>query len=149
MISPASWLTLGMFSPALSGGATPPQTSPLLLWFLLFLVRSSANVAKKIQELAEDKAENPRTCRGQSREKKSVRTPTRKLISQSFVLLNSSPYRNPPYSKNFGRRYSPPGGLQSAAQPGTACWIGTCRSPDISSKSPSGFFFSEVLVSPS
>ena len=39
-----------------------------LPWFSVFLVRSSANFAKKIQELAEDKAENPRTCRGQSRE---------------------------------------------------------------------------------
>ena len=37
-------------------------------WLSLFLVKSSANFAKKIQELAEDKAENPRTCRGQSRE---------------------------------------------------------------------------------
>ena len=45
-----------------------PQTPPLLTWFSLFLVRFSANFAKKIQELAEDKAENPRTCRGQSRE---------------------------------------------------------------------------------
>ena len=39
-----------------------------LTWFSLFFVRSSTNFAKKIQELAEDKAENPRTCRGQSRE---------------------------------------------------------------------------------
>ena len=49
-------------------GGYAPQTSPLLTWSSLFLVRSSANSAKKIQELAEDKAENPRTCRGQSRE---------------------------------------------------------------------------------
>ena len=65
--------------------------------------------------------ENPRTCRGQSRESKnlprtkprtkSVRTPPRKLKSQSFVLLNSFPYRKPPYSKNVGRRYSPQGGF--------------------------------------
>ena len=65
---------------------------------------------------------NPRTCRGQSWEskklprtkprRKSVRTPPRKLKSPSFVLPNSFPYRNPPYSKNLGRRYSPPGGLQ-------------------------------------
>ena len=56
-----SWLTLGMFSAALAGGASPPQPPPLLTWFSSFLVRSSANLAKKIQELAEDKAENPRT----------------------------------------------------------------------------------------
>ena len=79
MIFGASWLTLAMFSAALAGGASPPQTPPLLTWFSSFLVRSSANFAKKIQELAEDKAENPRTCRGQSREKKSVRTPSGKL----------------------------------------------------------------------
>ena len=52
----------------LLGGLRPPQTPPLLTWSSLFLVRSSANSTKKIQELAEDKAENPRTCRGQSRE---------------------------------------------------------------------------------
>jgi len=68
MIFGTSWLTLAMFSAALAGGASPPQTPPLLTWFSSFLVRSSANFAKKIQELAEDKAENPRTCRGQSRE---------------------------------------------------------------------------------
>ena len=56
------------FRPLLLGGLRPPQTPPLLTWFSSFLVRSSANFAKKIQELAEDKAENPRTCRGQSRE---------------------------------------------------------------------------------
>ena len=39
-----------------------------LTWFSLLLVRSSTNFAKKIQELAKDKAENPRTSRGQSRE---------------------------------------------------------------------------------
>ena len=73
MIFGASWLTLGMSLAALAGGATPPQTPPLLTWFSLFLVRSSANFAKKIQELAEDKAENPRTCRGQSREQNPYR----------------------------------------------------------------------------
>ena len=54
-------------------GGYAPQTPPLLTWFSLFLVRSSANFAKKIQELAEDKAENPRTCRGQSREQNPYR----------------------------------------------------------------------------
>ena len=107
----ASWLTLGMFSAALAGEATPFQTPPLLTWFSLFLVKSSTNFCQ----------ENPRTCRGQSRESKnlprtkprtkSVQTRTRKLESQSFVLLNSFPYRKPPYSKNLGRRYSPQGGF--------------------------------------
>ena len=81
MIFRTSWLTLGMFSAALAGGATPPQTPPLLTWFSLFLVRSSANFAKKIQELAEDKAENPRTCRGQSREQ----NPYRRLQEKSNI----------------------------------------------------------------
>ena len=45
MIFRASWLTLGMFSAALAGGATPPQTPPLL------------STKPRIQEPAEDKAE--------------------------------------------------------------------------------------------
>ena len=109
MIFGASWLTLAMFSAALAGGASPPQTPPLLTWFSSFLVRSSANFAKKIQELAEDKAENPRTCRGQSREKKSVRTPSGKLKSPNFLLLNSLPCRNSPYSKRLGGGTPPQG----------------------------------------
>ena len=56
----------------------------------------------KLQEHAEYKAE-----------KKSRTNASRKTqILQSFVLPSSLPYRNPPYSKNVGRRYSPPGGLQ-------------------------------------
>ena len=51
-----------LFSAALAGGATPTQTPPLLSWFSFFSERSSANFVKKIQKLAEDKAENPRTC---------------------------------------------------------------------------------------
>ena len=47
--------------------------------------------------------------------KKSVRTPSGKLKSPSFVLPSSLPYRKGPDSENFGRRYSPQGGLQSAA----------------------------------
>ena len=63
----------------------------------------------------------PRTCRGQSREsknlprtkprRKSVRTPSGKLKSPSFLLPNSLPYRKGPDSENFGRRYSPQGGF--------------------------------------
>ena len=87
MIFGAFGLTLGMFSAALAGGG-----------FSLFLARSSANFAKRIQELAEDKAEN-----------KSVQTPTRNIRTQSFVLRNSLSYRNPPYSKNLGGGTPPRG----------------------------------------
>ena len=73
MIFRNSWLTLGIFSAALAEGATPFQNPPLLTWFSLFLLRFSANFAKKIQELVEDKAEDPRTCRGQSREENPYR----------------------------------------------------------------------------
>ena len=55
---------------------------PLLTGFSLFLVRFSTNFAKKIQELAEDKAENPRTCRGQSREE----NPYERLQENSNLL---------------------------------------------------------------
>ena len=70
--------------------------------------------------------ENPRTCRGQSREsknlprtkprRKSVRTPSGKLKSPSFLLPNSLPYRKGPDSENFGRRIEAPlGGSTTAA----------------------------------
>ena len=112
MIFRVSWLTLGMFSAALAGGATPPQTPPLLTWFSLFLVRSSANFAKKIQELAEDKAENPRTCRGQSREKK-IRTDAynktniSKLCSSKLLSLSQTSLLQKRWAAVL-----PPGGLQ-------------------------------------
>ena len=89
---------------------TPEILYQVLLWCSLLLVGSSANFDKKIQNsqktkprIQEPAEDNPRT--------KSVQTPPRKLNSQSFVLLNSFPYRNPPYSKNVGRRYSPQGGF--------------------------------------
>ena len=120
MIFRTSWLTLGMFSAALAGGATPFQTPPLLTWFSLFLVRSSANFAKKIQELAEDKAENPRTCREQSRKQ----NPYRRLQENSN--LKALFFSTPSLSQTclLQKRWAavlPPGWLQSAAQPGTAC----------------------------
>ena len=128
MIFPASWLTLGMFSPALAGGATPPQTPPLLLWFLLFLVRSSANVAKKIQELAEDKAENPRTCRGQSREKKIrtdayKKTNISKLCSSKLLSLSQ-----PSLLQKLWAAVLPPRGASIRRPTGSACEIGITRS---------------------
>ena len=74
-----------MFSPAFAGGATPPRTPPLLTWFFVVL-------GQVVGQLCQ---ENPRTCRGQSREsknlprtkprRKSVRTPPRKL--KSFKAL--------------------------------------------------------------
>ena len=91
----------------------------------------------RIQEPAEKKAEN------------KIRTNASKKtrILQRIVLPNSFPYRNPPYSKNVGRRYSPPGGLQSAALRGRRAESG--REVFESFRiSPSGFFFSEVLVFP-
>ena len=106
MIFGTSWLTLAMFSAALAGGASPR-------FALVFVV-----LGEVFSQLCQ---ENPRTCRGQSRESKnlprtkprtkSVQTPTGKIKSQSFVLLNSFPYRTPPYSENVGRRYSPQGGF--------------------------------------
>ena len=100
MIFRTCWLTLGMFSAA-------PDLD------LVFVV-----LGQVFSQLFQ---ENLRTCRGQSRESKnlprtkprtnSVQTPTRNIIAQNFVLLNSFPYRKPPYSKNVGRRYSPQGGF--------------------------------------
>ena len=107
-----------MFSAALAGGASPPQTPPLLTWFSSFLVRSSANFAKKIQELAEDKAENPRTCRGQSREENPYErfqenSNPSKLSSSKLPSLSQPSLLQKPWAAVL-----PPGGLQSAAQRG-------------------------------
>ena len=112
MIFRASWLTLAMFSAALAGGASPPQTPPLLTWFSSFLVRSSANFAKKIQELAEDKAENPRTCRGQSREENPYErlqenSNPSKLCSSKLLSLSQPSLLQKPWAAVL-----PPGGLQ-------------------------------------
>ena len=133
-----------MFSAALAGGATPPQTPPLLSWFSFFLERSSANFVKKIQKLAEDKAENPRTCRGQSREKKSVRTPPRKLKSQSFALLY---FFALPQRSGLRKRWAavlPPRGGFNPPPTGN----GVSNHAIKVSASLSGFFFSEVLSPP-
>ena len=116
-----------MFSAALAGGATPFQTPPLLTWFSSFLVRSSANFAKKIQELAEDKAENPRTCRRQSREQirtnASKKTQISKLCSSKLLSLSQTSLLQKRWAAVL-----PPGGLQSAAQPGDGVLNGSTRS---------------------
>ena len=142
-----------MFSAALAGGATPPQTPPLLTWFSLFLVRSSANFAKKIQELAEDKAENPRTCRGQSREQNPYErlqenSNPSKLCSSKLLSLSQ-----PSLLQKRWAAVLPPGGLQSAALRGrrvryeyevflSSFWIlllrGSCLPPPKSSPSSLG-----------
>ena len=113
MIFEASWLTLGMLSAALAGGATPHQNPPILTWFLLFLARSSANFAKKIQKLAEGKLENPRTWRGQSREKNPYERLQENLNRKALLFKIPSLIATPPQCKNVGRRYSPQGGFKN------------------------------------
>ena len=121
-----------MFSPALFG------LGFLYSWLGLkpTLPRKSKNLPRtkpRIQEPAEDKAE-----------KKILTNAIRKTqILQSFLLPNSLPYRNPPYSKNLGRRYSPQGGFNPPPN-GYGVLDGDTRS----SYPPSGFSFSEVLVFP-
>ena len=56
-----------MLSAALAGGLRPPRP-PDLDWVLVFLGKVFSQLCSKIQEAAEDKAENPGTCPGQSRE---------------------------------------------------------------------------------
>ena len=138
MIFGTSWLTLGMFSAALS------CLGFRCSWLGLqpILPRKSKNLSStkpRIQEPAEDKAE------------KKIRTNASKKtkILQSFVLPNSFPYRNPPYSKNVGRRYSPQGGFNPPPISGRRAELYRASSPNPSSHPPSAFFFSEVLVSPS
>ena len=99
MIFGSSRLTLVMFSAALAD--------------MVFVV-----LGEVFRQLCQ---ENPRTCRGQSREsknlprtkprRKSVRTHSGKLESPSFLLPNSLPYRKGPDSENFARRYYPQGGF--------------------------------------
>ena len=79
----ASWGRLGTPAPDL---------------ILLFLTKPSANFVKRIQELAEDKAE-----------KKSVQTPTRNVRPRSSVLLTSLSSRNPPAPKTLGGGTPPQG----------------------------------------
>ena len=109
-----------MFSAALAGGATPPQTPPLLTWFSLFLVRSSANFAKKIQELAEDKAENPRTCRGQSREENPYERLQVNSNLQAFFFQAPFLIATLPTPKTLGGG-TPPRGASIRRPTGSAC----------------------------
>ena len=95
-----------MFSPALAGGAT--------------------NFAKKIQGLAEDKTENPRTCRGQSREQNPYErlqenSNPSKLCSSKLLSLSQPSLLQKPWAAVL-----PPEGLQykirvSWGVPGIIC----------------------------
>ena len=115
-----------MFSAALAGGASPPQTPPLLTWFSSFLVRSSANFAKKIQELAEDKAENPRTCRGQSREENPYERLQENSNLQAFFFQTPFLIATLPTPKTLGGGTPPRGAsIKSASPPLVVRWA--CR----------------------
>ena len=90
-----------------------------LSWFSLFLVRSSTTLAKKIQELAEHKAENPRTCRGQSREENPYErlqenSNPSKLCSSKLLSLSQPSLLQKPWAAVL-----PPGGLQLIVLGGT------------------------------
>ena len=130
------------FRPLLLGGLRPPDPPALDMVFVV--------LGEVFSQLCQ---ENPRTCRGQSREsknlprtkprRKSVRTPSGKLKSPSFLLPNSLPYRKGPDSENFGRRYSPQGGFNPPPN-----GVGVLNQAIQVFEFPSGFFFSEVLVFP-
>ena len=96
------------FRPFLLGGLRPP---PFLTWFSSFLVRSSANFAKKIQELAEDKAENPRTCRGQSREENPYERLQENSNLQAFFFQTPFLIATLPTPKTLGGGTPPQGGF--------------------------------------
>ena len=116
-----------VFASSCWGGYAPPDPPALAL--------VSVVLGQVFSQLCQ---ENPRTCRGQSRESKkllrrkprtkSVRTPSRKLKCPSCVLLNSFPYRKPPYSKNVGRRYSPQGGFNPPDHLGESWACSECSS---------------------
>ena len=123
-----------------------------MTWFSLFLLRSSANFAKKIQELTEEKAENPRTCRGQSRERNPYRRLQEKLNLKALFFSTPLPYRKLLFiaalqtPKTLGGG-TPPRGASIRRPPGTACETAHQVSGFFFS-SLSGFFFSKVLVPP-
>ena len=124
-------------------GGCAPQTPPLLTWFSLFLVRSSANFAKKIQELAEDKAENPRTYRGQSREENPYEQLQENSNLQAFFFQTPFLIARVQTPKTLGGG-TPPRGASIRLPSRVGVLDGHTRS----SYPPSGFFFSEVLVFP-
>ena len=126
---------------------TAPQPLPLLTWFSLFLVKSSANFAKKIQELAEDKAENPRTCRGQSREENPYERLQENSNLQAFFFQTPFLIARVQTPKTLGGG-TPPRGASIRRPSRVGVWNRSTRPPNLSSHPPSGFFFSEVLFPP-
>ena len=112
MIFRASWLTLGMISPALS------CLGFRCSWLGLqpTLPRKSKNLPRtkpRIQEPAEDKAEN------KIRTDASKKIQISKLCSSKLFPLSQTSLLQKRWAAVL-----PPGGLQSAAQPGTACGTG-------------------------
>ena len=98
-----------MFSAALAG-ATPPRPPALDLVFVV-LGQVFSQLCSKIQEAAEDKAENPGTCRGQGREENPYERLPENSNLKALFSQTPFPYRNAPDSENVGRRYSPLGGF--------------------------------------
>ena len=86
--------------------------------------RSRPRQPKSLPKADQDAQEQPRTCPGPAR---TARDPTHYLrLEKKSQLHNAIPQNFLPSHKaaeikNERRRYSPQGGLQSAAQPGTAC----------------------------
>ncbi|MEC7131641.1 MAG: hypothetical protein VXW68_07220, partial [SAR324 cluster bacterium] len=95
-------------------------TPPLLTWFSSFLVRSSANFAKKIQERAEDKSENPRTCRGQSREENPYERLQENSNLQAFFFQTPFLIARVQTPKTLGGG-TPPRGASIRRPTGSAC----------------------------
>ena len=136
MIFGTSWLTLAMFSAALS------CLGFRCSWLGLqpTLPRKSKNLPRtkpRIQEPAEDKAEK------KIRTNAFRKTQISKLSSSKLPSLSQPSLLQKPWAAVL-----PPGGLQSAAHLGSAYLDTHTRSPNPSSHPPSGFFFSEVLVFP-
>ena len=98
---------LGMFSAALVDCGILFQLLRLVSVCFRLIVPDQA-FSQLCQETRESKS-LPRTMPRTMPRTKSVQTPTRKIKSQSLVLLNSFPYRKPPYSKNLGGGTPPRG----------------------------------------
>ena len=93
--------------------------------------------------LAEDKAENPRTCRGQSREENPYERLQENSNLQAFFFQTPFLIARVQTPKTLGGG-TPPRGA-SIRRPSR---VGVLDKYTRSSYPPSGFFFSEVLVFP-